>query len=257
MDAWLEPCRESLQGLGQRIAPICPAAEVSEHKGRNSVTFEASSPTARCGLGVRLDSYSSQSMGRPVWRKKEWCSWFQGRGWDSLERTRHGLSLEVAARGTAKVRRALLGIGKAMAEACTPAADDGYREYRLTVDQKDQTGKCIEDSKKTKVGWKALAIHTQSGVLDYQYRNTSRLLLHADGKQWVAEEEEGLIGPLFGCGPTSDCVKILGSRTIRWRLAWSEESLAAELTTLDFSAEDDERPVCQVHVKLHGELVPQ
>jgi hypothetical protein len=31
----------------------------------------------------------------------------------------------------------------------------------------------------------------------------------------------------------------------------------SQLTTLDFSAEDDERPVCQVHVKLHGELVPQ
>jgi hypothetical protein len=252
-EAWLEPCKRSLRGLAARIAPICAGAVVKEDE-RMDPLFEAVSRRARCGLGVHVDWFKT---GQPAWKTNS-SVFFPG--WESVERTRFGLALEVAARGTPKARKALLAIGKSMAEACTVPADDGYREYRLTVVRENQTGQCIHAG--SRVGRETLVIHTQTAVLEYEYghggHNTA--LLHYDGKRWTTETTFTLESGLLGCGPAVDCVHLLGSRTIRWHLDWNEESLTAELATFDFGhfvKETDENAACRVDVGLRGALVPQ
>ena len=246
--AWVEPCKRSLHDLAQKIAPACPAAAVSMDE-RLDAPQEAAAFSRKAGCGLNIGVDLSGHSGRSDWRRTE-SEIFPGG--ESVERSRFGLALAVTARGSAKTRAALLGIGKAMAEACAAAADDGYQEYRLTVEQEDRQGECIRPTGPIQPH---LVFHAQTGALTY---GTRSFLLHAESGRWTAKEDRTLEGPLFGCGPAKDCVEVFGEREIRWDLAFGEGTVAVDLAVSDVPSElGYTRPICEVHLKLRGELVPQ
>jgi len=241
--AWLDSCRKLFLNIGSTITPMCPQANIVVAKGMPAAVT-ATSDANHCGLSIRVDS------GRLA--ETEWTvvtEMVSRPGWSELNRNRFGLKATVGVSNESPA--VLVGIGKKVAESCLAKADDGYREFNFhRVGHVSQVGTCIDNQALLKL--RTLIIHTQTGVMEYDYELGDKVILRQHDAVLTAEDTILMNGPLFECGVLTSCRKPLGERTIRWRFTWLGRHLQGQVIIVDRRDGEPTHIACEIVSKFVG-----